>query len=307
MIERYSVVIPTHNRIDILPETLEALSAQVGAPDFEIVVVNDGSTDGTAGFLDAYRGQRETRIVHQANAGPAVARNVGTRLATGQYVAFLGDDTVPEQGWLAAHVRRRQQFEPRSTAVIGYTRWHSRMTLNPLLVFLNEEGLQFGYSLIEDPDRVPFNFFYSSNLSLARELLLAEPFDESFPFPAFEDVEVGYRLTTRRELRLVYARDAVVQHDHPTTYARFAKRQEKAGYSSIVLHRLHPELGAMAGLKNGELPDLPIAWIQAVREFLIQALENKPVRLKRMWLAALHYHYVKGMQAGTRGLLAPDS
>ena len=68
---------------------------------------------------------------------------------------------------------------------------------------------------------MPFNFFYTSNLSLSRDLLLAEPFDLRFPHAAWEDIEVAYRMK-RRGLHMVYEPRARVAHDHPTDLARFA-------------------------------------------------------------------------------------
>lgn len=292
----YSVVIPTHNRIDVLPETLLALERQQGAPEFETVIVNDGSTDGTRDFLDTHRSARPLRVLHQANGGPARARNAGVGAASGRYVAFLGDDTVPEPDWLAQHARARTRFDPELTAVVGYTRWHRRMRVTPLLDFLNEKGLQFGYALIKDPDQVPFNFFYTSNLSLPRALLLREPFDHRFPYPAFEDIDAGYRMMRNHRMRLVYAAEAIVQHDHPTTYRRFARRQEHAGYSGVLFYRLYPELGEMLGVSRGKLPASPAAWAQSLRERVIEALERTPIRLERTWCRAFHYHYIKGMR-----------
>ena len=73
----------------------------------------------------------------------------------------------------------------------------------PFLRHINENGAQFGFALIEDPDDVPFNFFYTSNLCLARRLLVEEPFDETFPYPAWEDIETAYRLRAKG-MRLTY-------------------------------------------------------------------------------------------------------
>ncbi|MCZ7649668.1 MAG: glycosyltransferase [Thermoanaerobaculia bacterium] len=76
-----------------------------GAPPFEVVVVDDGSTDGTAEWLAGLRPGYPLIRLRQPNRGPAAARNAGVAAARGARVAFLGDDTVPAAGWLAWHER----------------------------------------------------------------------------------------------------------------------------------------------------------------------------------------------------------
>lgn len=85
----FSVVIPTHNRAGLLAETLETVFAQEER-DFEILVVDDGSTDETPEVLSRYAGRIE--VLRQENRGPAAARNLGIERARGQYVAFLDSD-----------------------------------------------------------------------------------------------------------------------------------------------------------------------------------------------------------------------
>jgi len=295
---QYSVVIPTYNRMDVLPEVLAALEAQREAPPFEIVVVDDGSTDGTAAFLAAYRSPLPLTVLRQDNRGPAAARNRGVASAGGERVAFLGDDTVPSPGWLAAHHRAyRARDGTGALAVIGYTGWHPRLRLTPFLRYINEYGLQFGYALIEDPENVPFNFFYTSNVSVDRQLLLAEPFDLRFPYAAWEDIELSYRLQ-KRGLRLVYEPRATVAHDHPTDLQRFAARQEKAGYSAVVFHRLHPELGPFLGIGDAGPPPLPPGRRQRWREGLARVLQHAPISLPRLWEEVLRFHYIRGLHRG---------
>ena len=290
-----SVVIPTYDRRQVLAEVLTALENQVGAPAFEVVVVDDGSRDGTADWLRSLSPRIPLHVLVQENRGPAAARNAGVAAARGVRVAFLGDDTVPAPGWLAAHrAAHRQHGDDPLLAVIGYTGWHPRMRLNPFLRYINEHGLQFGYALIQDPAKVPFNFFYTSNLSLSRELLLAEPFDLSFPYAAWEDIEVAYRLE-KRGLRLVYEPAARVAHDHPTDLARFAKRQERAGYCAVVFWRLHPELGSFLGIGPEGPPPVPPAGGQRLREGLVRALQNWPIRAPGMWEKTLRFHYIRGL------------
>jgi glycosyltransferase involved in cell wall biosynthesis len=291
----FSVVIPTYNRLEVLSEVLQALEFQQEPPPFEIVVVDDGSTDGTAEWLRSRTFRVPLRSIVQENHGPAAARNTGVAAASGRWVAFLGDDTVPSPGWLAAHREaHRRRGDDSHIAVIGYTGWHRRMRLNPFLRYINEYGLQFGYALIHDKEDVPFNFLYTSNLSLGRDLLLAEPFDLRFPYAAWEDIELAYRLK-RRGLRLIYQPEATVAHDHPTDLARFAARQEKAGYCAVVFYRLHPELGSFLGVGPDGPPPLPPAGPQKRREGLVRALQNLPVRCPKLWEDVLRYHYIRGL------------
>ena len=299
-----SVVIPTYNRLDVLPEVLAALATQRTAVPFEVVVVDDGSSDGTAGWLEEWKPPFPGRWIQQENSGPAAARNAGVEAATGRLVAFLGDDTVPAAGWLAAHRQaHRERGDADHVAVIGYTRWHSRMRHNAFLEYVNEHGLQFGYALIEDPRNVPFNFLYTSNLSMPRALLRAEPFDLRFPYAAWEDIEAGYRLQQRQGMRLLYQPEAVTLHDHPTNFDRFADRQEKAGYSAVVFYGLHPELGGFLGLSPEGPPPPPEGRSMRLREILARALQHSPVsalKFPRLWQEALRAHYIRGLHRGWR-------
>ena len=109
MTPEVSVVIPTHNRLEVLAEVLQALEFQYAAPAFEVVVVDDGSTDCTGDWLRSRTFQMPLRAIVQENHGPAAARNTGIAAASGRWLAFLGDDTVPSPGWLAAHRTAHRQ------------------------------------------------------------------------------------------------------------------------------------------------------------------------------------------------------
>ncbi len=307
----WSIVIPTFNRLPALQEVIQALCGQEGPP-FEVIVVDDGSEDGAADWLDERAAGSDAdgiglRVLHQPNRGPAVARNRGVSAARGRWVAFLGDDTVPAPGWLAAHARAQESELAREirsaggwVGVIGRTDWHPRMRRTPFLDYINEHGLQFGFALIEDRDDVPFNFFYTSNLSVDRDAMAAEPFDPAFPFAAWEDVEAGYRLAAQG-LRLLYRSAARVEHDHPTDLARFARRQYRSGYSAVVFFRRHEQLGPFLGMHDGEPPtaggarERALLWAQ---ERLARALQGTPFRLPRLWEKTMRHHYLEGLRNG---------
>ena len=101
---QFSVVIPAYNAQRFLPLTLESIFRQT-VQDFEIVLVNDGSTDGTSEMLQSVRDPR-LRVITRENGGECVARNHGLREARGRYIAFLDSDDV----WLPNHLEQTLAF-----------------------------------------------------------------------------------------------------------------------------------------------------------------------------------------------------
>jgi glycosyltransferase involved in cell wall biosynthesis len=111
-----TVVIPTYQRKERLSRVLTGLAHQTVA-NFDAVVVDDGSTDGTAQYLREARFPFEVRPLRQLNAGPAAARNAGVAAARGEIVLFLDDDVLPSPELVAEHLRA-QSTQPRC-AVMG--------------------------------------------------------------------------------------------------------------------------------------------------------------------------------------------
>jgi len=302
----FSVVIPTYNRLDTLVQVVDALENQVDAPGFEAVIINDGSTDATARWLEQKDFRADVRVINQKNQGPASARNRGIQVSEGKKIAFLGDDTVPLEGWLAAHNEAHfSRGNPDDLAVIGYTTWHPRIRATRFLDYINEYGLQFGYSLIEDPEDLPFNFFYTSNMSLSSGLLKQERFDEGFPQACWEDIELGYRLK-RKGMRMVYAKEAIVQHDHFTGIRQFAKREESVGYSAVRLYGLCPEIDFLGMTPDGPLP-LPPSRMLWLERWFVTVFQYLPLSFPKIWEKIMRYHYMKGLHRGWEDAAKPAS
>ena len=254
-----SVVIPTFNRLTGLQRVVAAVSEQVWPEPLaavpEILVVDDGSSDGTWSWLQTQAGAGTLRALRQENSGPARARNLGAREATGEVVLFLGDDTVPQPGWLVAHLEEHRLFSDGAPiAVVGYTTFPTTHD-TPFLRFINEFGAQFGYQLIEHPHGVPFKFFYTSNISLRRrELVDRGGFREDFPAAAWEDIEFAYRACADG-MTLHYQPRARVLHHHRIQPRTFCRRQRTSGQSAAIFSELHPELAEFLGV--GRLTGLP--------------------------------------------------
>ena len=246
-----SVIIPTFNRLPSLRRVLAGLEQQAapGGIGLEIIAVDDGSTDGTAAWLREQSARGRVRSLSGANAGPASARNRGAAEAAGDVLLFLGDDTVPDPGWLLAHLEDHRVFggPDRPLAVVGYTGFPAAED-TPFLRHINELGAQFGYLLIEDPTRVPFNFFYTSNVSVTRRAFTGlGGFRDDFPAAAWEDIELAYR-AVRGGVRIRYQPRARTVHHHRIRPRTFCRRQRTSGRSAAIFARLHPELAEFLGV-----------------------------------------------------------
>jgi len=245
-----SVVVPTFNRLTDLRRVVRAVHDQIRALSLqgEIVVVDDGSGDGTADWLDASASELGVTVVHQDNAGPAKARNRGVEASNGDIVLFLGDDTVPQPGWLHEHLEAHRIHGANGpVAVLGYTAFPPTED-SPFLRWINEYGAQFGYALIDAPTRVPFNFFYTSNVSLPRRVFQdLGGFREDFPAAAWEDIEFAYRAVDAG-LVLRYLPRARTIHHHRVRVSSFCARQRTSGRSAAIFSGLHPELEGFLGV-----------------------------------------------------------
>lgn len=291
----FSVVIPTYNRLPMLLRVLDALRQQVDAPDFETIVVDDGSSDDTARTVSE---RRDITFRTQPNSGPGRARNHGVSLASGRFVVFIGDDTVPEPQFLAEHARvHRESADDPLTACLGYTGWPDGQ-VTAFMDYINDYGLQFGYKLIRHGDVVPFNFFYTSNISIHREVLTAHPFDTTFPSAAWEDIELAYRLD-RLGLKIRYNARAVTRHHHPMTVASFARRQYTVGKSGAIFYRKHPELGHFLGVH--ELETRRLADDRQLARLQWKARLGERFRLlarPRVFETLMREHYLRGLRDG---------
>ena len=262
-----AVVIPTHNRRAILERTLDALAGQTRR-DLHIVVVDDGSTDDTWEWLQARAESGKSAatasntanaaaprlsVTRQENRGQGQARNHGLRLVEEGLVLFLGDDVIPRRECVAEHLRVHETASERR-AVVGFIDWRrSEMKVTPALEMVNMEGHQFGFASMEPEAEVPFACFYTSNLSLPRDLLGDDPFDRAFSSYGWEDIELGYRLSLRG-LKLFYHPAAAAEHLHPMTLSDLFARQRLVGRGLRSLISLHPELARTPLLAPREPP-----------------------------------------------------
>ncbi len=239
-----SVVVPTRDRWYYLRRCLELLARQTTPHEqYEVVVVDDGSTDGTPGGVEALRTGNGPRLrcLRKPALGPAAARNSGIRNAEGELILFLGDDIMAFPDLVAHHLRYHTENPDPAAAALGHVTWSPELRVTPFMRWLEDGGPQFAYGAIRDPDNVPPAHFYTANLSVKRAFMMKWGlFDESLRSAAFEDFDLGRRLV-RMGLKLVLIPEARAYHLHPTTIASTCRRMRRLGEAAAVLGRKYPE------------------------------------------------------------------
>lgn len=300
-----SVLIPTYNRASYLEDCLEALIQQ-SAPPREVIVVDDGSTDRTPEILAEFAGRKSLPFIfktaRQDNSGPGAARNRGLNLAAGNLIAFLGDDMIADPDWLKNHIAVHTK-RGLSCAVCGFTDWdRERMTVTPLLEFINIHGHQFGFGHFRAGEEVPFTSLYTSNLSLPTRFLARIRFDDWFHKAAFEDCELGYRLCARG-MRIIYEPGCLVHHRHPMTAGDFCRRQRMLGKLWVEMVERWPELKPYFPFSvpgRFQSPRLEERLV-GVAERLLRECDRRQVKLPnllyRLWL---HRHFMTGVREAYR-------
>lgn len=234
-----SVIVPAYNAEETLPACLDALEAQtVPRHQYEIIVVDDGSTDDTAEVARS----AVDRLICQENAGPAAARNRGARAAQGDLLLFTDADCAPAPDWI------ERLTEPFSDPVEGAGSGRSpvvgakgvyRSNQRSLVARFVQLEYQRKYARMQRRKRIDFIDTYSA--AYRRSVFLAnDGFESLFTTSSVEDQEFSFRLA-RKGYRLVFVPDAVVYHLHDVTPLDYVRRKFNIGYWKALLLQWHPE------------------------------------------------------------------
>lgn len=279
MLVTVSVVVATHNRRERLDRLLTALVGQVGAPPFELIVVDDASTDGTSSAIEGRARVLPfpTSVLRQTtNGGPARARNRGWRSARGDIVCFTDDDCVPQPAWLASLVRGMDRADVAQGRTIP----------NP-----DQRANRGPFSRSMD---VPFEqgFYETCNIAYRRtDLQTLGGFDEAFRFPYGEDTDLAWR-AREAGARTTFVADALVHHDvWPSDYSahlRDMRRRE----GIVLAFRKHPSLRQHLGKGLFFRPIHPPALVATLSLALYLTKPRSPTRATAATGAVLWYAWV---------------
>jgi GT2 family glycosyltransferase len=236
-----TVLLATHDRREVLLACLEGFSRQLVAPGvLEIVVCDDGSSDGTEEFAKSLALPVPFSYLREELPGGASrARIRGLERARGRLVLFVNDDTIPFPDTVARHLAAHAALAPSEVAVLGTFEQPEEHLNNALMRLLEHSNYVFGYAGFAPGQTLDGAHFYTCNTSVARAAVLAVGgFDPAFRMFA-EDTDLGLRLE-RAGVPLVYRPECRALHHHFLSFDALRRRQRVVAQAHVRLLAKHP-------------------------------------------------------------------
>ena len=294
-----SIIIPTFNGGARIQNCLDSLLKQTVGRNAEILIVDDGSTDNTIEVVNQFPG---VRVITQANAGPAAARNRGAAEARGAIILFTDDDCVPMQDWLDAMLAPFE--DPEVVGAKGVYRTHQK-SLAARFVQIEYEDR---YRLMAGLSSIDFIDTYSAAFRRDRFLEMTG-YDTSFPVACAEDIELSYRMSARG-WKMKFVPNAIVYHTHPDTFSKYLKKKYKFAFWRVLAVRKNPS----KGVKDSHTPQTmklqllfaPVLLLAAVFDLAIRpVLSASAVVLAIFLLSTLPFALRAFRKDPIIGLLSP--
>ncbi|GJQ14459.1 hypothetical protein GpartN1_g6250.t1 [Galdieria partita] len=227
-----SVIVPTYNRAELLFHCLNALDCQQLPPSesFEVIVVDDGSTDGTPTLVQQWNKQfprvRLLRLSH--NGGPGRARNAGVIASLGRLLVFVDSDVIAKPGFLYAHWKRHR--ESLGCLSVGPVYWIDHIS----------QQTRYRFRWWTDASRA---FFCTSNAAVGKHLFIKSGmFDADFQKYGWEDLELGERLRNMKIPRY-FVKQAIAFHFKPawtiSDLEKSMEQERQRGEMGVLFYKKH--------------------------------------------------------------------
>jgi glycosyltransferase involved in cell wall biosynthesis len=237
---------PAYNSLKYLGFTLGSLEKQdIGFEIFEVIVVDDGSNDGTEDYLKNYSGQINLRpVINQKNLGRARSRNAGIQNSSNELIIFLDSDIEVEPDFIRLHLEQNKNLD---VACVGKVIFHKDIKKTKFMKYLDSRGAAKIYNNVQ----VPGQYFRTTNSSVPKKILMKIGcFDENFTSYGGEDTEIGMRIS--REIKIISLPGAIGYNRHIRNLEDTLKIIKEYGeYSLPHLLKKEPELADDLKIKKG--------------------------------------------------------
>ncbi len=269
---KISIIIPTIGR-NTLQEVLYGImnSKNFSKINPEIIVVRD-AVEGPLFTELEKKFPQVIFITTKEKSHAGGARNLGIEKATGDVIAFLGDDTIPESDWLERVLDFHTSHPSKKAVLLGKISWTPALSEDSFHVWL-ENNAQFAFNSIAN-NGADWRHFYTSNISIKKELVGEERFSEEFIGWGFEDTEFGYRLF-QKGMKIFYNPKCKVLHNHRQEEVQVWAQTRNARKNAIVFEALHPEISLVP--KGGKL------FLLKILIFLSHLMPTQKMKWWRRW------------------------
>jgi len=237
-----TVLVCTYQRLETLQRCLSSFERQTARGRYEIVVVDDGSEDGTRAWLDGWKPGVPCRVLQRENGGLAAARNTGLAAARGRIVLLVNDDTIAFPDLIERHLAAHAERGP-GISVLGTFEQPPRALDNALMRVLEDDTLVFCYAQLAPGELHDWHAFWTCNVSVALDELRAiGGFDESFRRYGCEDTDVAFRLHEERGVRMLYEPRARARHEHLLDFDALERRNRTVARAWVRMFQKHPRV-----------------------------------------------------------------
>ncbi|NPV90419.1 MAG: glycosyltransferase [Firmicutes bacterium] len=224
-----SIIIAAYNEEKYISALLESIYNLKAMNRYEIIVVDDGSTDSTRDIVSSFPG---VRLLTQRNQGPGAARNTGAQGAQGDILVFIDADTEVIEHWLDELVR---PFEDQTiVGVKGFVKSRQKAVVSRFV------DLDYGIKhdkLLQYPEID----FINTGLAAYRRSVFLEMGGFDTGFRVGEDIDLSYRISRNKNYRMVAAPRSQIWHMHEETLKEFIKKKVRNGYWRILVYDKNPE------------------------------------------------------------------
>jgi GT2 family glycosyltransferase/glycosyltransferase involved in cell wall biosynthesis len=226
---KVSIVIVSYNNHELTRLCIDSVLRSSMHPNLEVLVVDNGSTDGSAEMLDAMRDERVRMLLNRENVGFAAANNQALQVATGEFVVLLNNDTVVPRGWLPRLLRHLEDPQVGLTvAVTNFSGNESRIAV-PYTTLDEMEGFADAYMSAHDGERFDIRVAAMYCVGMRREVFdRIGPLDEEFGIGMFEDDDYSHRARLAG-FRVVCAEDVFVHHFGQASFSKL----DSAAYETL--------------------------------------------------------------------------
>ena len=238
---RFSVVIPTYQRRELVLQAVRAFARQDFGGEFEVIVVVDGSRDGSAEALRALDVPFPLTVLEQANQGAATARNRGASASQGEILLFLDDDMEAHPRLLAEHEHSHREG---ADAVLGHLPLHPKSPASFMSAGVKLWAEERGRRLSQPGADLTLQDLLTGQISVKREIFQkAAGFDTNFTLGGTfgnEDLDLGYRLL-ESGCRIDFNPYALSYQNYVVKPRQYLRQIRESGQADMVFARKHPD------------------------------------------------------------------